>query len=185
MFWLNCDPGCISEELYHLKCLQRQFRGNGFVLSIWKDHTKIGLIYIIWPYCMGLDTWMTGFLWIEKSVSGLTSLNAKIIYMCIIRIGVEATDWILSTLQGNNPVFLPVEHSNVKVLYRLVRTPLSTRFLKWVFKQWCFFWYLKLTELWARVGKLSLTSITLTLQLQRDDIPSAAPSRSDAFTTRV
>lgn len=34
VFKVNCDSVCKSEELSHLKGLQSQFRGNGFVLSI-------------------------------------------------------------------------------------------------------------------------------------------------------
>lgn len=118
------------------------------------------------------------------TVSGLTSLNTKIIYVYVTRIGAQVMDCISSLLQGNNPVN-PVEHVIVKVLCGLVRALLSMGLLNRVLNQCCCFCYWKLTELWARVGKLSLTSMTFTLQLQRDDIPSAAPSRSDAFTTRV
>lgn len=67
-------------------------------------------------------------------MSGLTSLSTKIVYVYVIRIGVQATDWILNTLQGDNPVN-PVEHSDVKVLYGLVRALLSTGFFNRVLKQ--------------------------------------------------
>lgn len=67
-------------------------------------------------------------------MSGLTSLNTRTIYMYVIRIAVQAVDWVLSTFQGDNHTN-PVEHSNVNEVYGLVRALLSNGLLNRVLKQ--------------------------------------------------